>query len=88
MSENEVKNINNEDLSGLAAFWNKSGKKLATAAAIVLVVVGAWFGYQEFIIKPKEEKASEAMFKAQEYFAMDSSNLVLKIIWMLVFTFL
>ena len=52
MSENEVKNINNEDLSSLAAFWNKIGKKLATAAAIVLVVVGAWFGYQEFIIKP------------------------------------
>ena len=77
MSENEVKNINNEDLSSLAAFWNKSGKKLATAAAIVLVAVGAWFGYQEFIIKPKEEKASEAIFKAQEYFAMDSSNLVL-----------
>jgi hypothetical protein len=40
MSENEVKNINNEDLSSLAAFWNKSGKKLATAAAIVEGVGG------------------------------------------------
>ena len=57
MSENEVKNINNEDLAGVAAFWNNSGKKLATAAAIILVAVGGWFGYQEFIVKPKEEKA-------------------------------
>ena len=40
MSENEVKNINNEDLAGVAAFWNNSGKKLATAAAIILVAVG------------------------------------------------
>lgn len=77
MSENEVKNIHNEDLAGVAAFWNKSGKKLATVAAVLLVAAGAWFGYQEFIMKPKEEKAAEAIFKAQEYFAMDSSNLVL-----------
>ena len=77
MSENEVKHTTNEGLESAAAFWNTSGKKIATAVAVILVVVGGWFGYQEYIVKPKEEKASEAMFKAQEYFALDSSNLVL-----------
>mgnify|MGYP000232758803 CR=1 FL=1 len=77
MSENEVKHTSNEGLESAAAFWNTSGKKIATAVAVILVAVGGWFGYQEFIIKPKEEKAAEAMFKAQDYFAMDSSNLVL-----------
>ena len=77
MSENEVKHTNNEGLEGATDFWNRSGKKIATAAAVILVVVGGWFGYQEYIVTPKEEKASEAMIKAQEYFALDSSNLVL-----------
>jgi tetratricopeptide (TPR) repeat protein len=39
--------------------------------------VGGWYGYKEYIVKPKEDKAAEAMFKAQQYFSMDSSNLVL-----------
>ncbi len=65
MSENEVKHTTNEGLESATAFWNTSGKKIATAVAVILVVVGGWFGYQEYIVKPKEEKASEAMLSTR-----------------------
>ena len=56
MSEKEVKNINNEDLAGVAAFWNKSGKKLATAAAVLLVAVGAWLVIKNLLLSQKKRK--------------------------------
>lgn len=52
-------------------------KPLLGAIAAVLILGGGWFAYQQYIVKPKEEKAAEAMFKAEQYFAMDSSRLVL-----------
>jgi tetratricopeptide (TPR) repeat protein len=39
--------------------------------------VGGWYVYQNFFKKPKEQKAVEAMFKAEEYFRLDSTNLAL-----------
>ena len=45
--------------------------------AAIVVIGGGWYGYKTYIVKPKEEKAVEVMFKAQQYFGMDSSNLVL-----------
>lgn len=52
-------------------------KPLFGAIAAVLILGGGWFAYQEYVVKPKEEKAAEALFKAEQYFAMDSSKLVL-----------
>ena len=45
--------------------------------AVLVIGIGGWYGYSELIVKPKEEKAHDAMFKAEEYFRMDSSRLVL-----------
>lgn len=58
-------------------FWQKFQKPVLIVVAAIVIVLGGWFGYNEYILKPKEEKASDALFKAQQYFAMDSSNLVL-----------
>jgi hypothetical protein len=55
----------------------KIQKPILIAVVAIVVIVGGWYGYNEYIVKPKEEKASDAMFKAQQYFSMDSSNLVL-----------
>src|SRR5574343_128189 len=57
--------------------FSKIQKPLAMAIAAVLIIGGGWFAYQQYVVKPKEEKASEALFKAEQYFAMDSSRLVL-----------
>ena len=42
-----------------------------------LIIAGAIFGYSELYQKPREAKAADALFSAERYFALDSSNLVL-----------
>ncbi|MBI2282643.1 MAG: tetratricopeptide repeat protein [Bacteroidetes bacterium] len=67
----------NRALVKAQGFWQKFQKPVLIAVTAIVIVVGGWFGYNEYILKPKEEKAADALFRAQEYFAMDSSNLVL-----------
>ncbi len=67
----------NETLVKMQGFWGRFQKTITIALAVLVVVVGGWYGYSEYIVKPKEEKAADALFKAQQYFSMDSSNLVL-----------
>lgn len=61
----------------LQKFWNQNQKKIATILLGLVVVVGGWWAYQQFMVKPKNEKAADALFKAEEYFAQDSSRKVL-----------
>jgi tetratricopeptide (TPR) repeat protein len=58
-------------------FWTKFSKPLMIVSTVIILAVGGWYGYQNFVKKPKEAKAVEAMFKAQEYFGLDSMNLAL-----------
>lgn len=58
-------------------FWDKYSKPLMIVCVALLVVIGGYFGYQNFIKKPKEEKASDAIFKAEEYYRLDSVKLAL-----------
>lgn len=67
----------NQALVRAQGFWQKFQKPVLIIVAAVVVVAGGWYGYNEYILKPKEEKAADALFKAQQHFAMDSSNLVL-----------
>ncbi|MEA3426207.1 MAG: tetratricopeptide repeat protein [Bacteroidota bacterium] len=67
----------NQALVKAQGFWQKFQKPVLIVVTAIVVVLGGWFGYNEYILKPKEEKAADALFKAQEYFAMDSSKLVL-----------
>jgi tetratricopeptide (TPR) repeat protein len=67
----------NQTLVTVETTWQKIQKPLITGVLAVAVIVGGWFAYQTYIQQPKEAKASEALFKAEQYFAMDSSSLVL-----------
>ena len=53
-------------------FWTRYNKPLMIACAVIIVAVGGWYIYKNFFKNPKEAKAAEAMFKAEEYFRMDS----------------
>ena len=75
MSEQNVES--NETLARVQGFWEKFQKPFLIVVAAIVIIGGGWYVYKVYILKPKEEKAAEAMFKAQEYFGMDSSNLVL-----------
>lgn len=57
--------------------WEKYSKPIVIIASIVVVVGGGWYIYQNFFKNPKEGKAVEAMFKAEEYYRIDSINLAL-----------
>lgn len=58
-------------------FIQHNGKTILGVLVAILVIVGGWVGYNQYIVKPKEDKAAEAIIKVQGYFMMDSSNLVL-----------
>lgn len=58
-------------------FFQKFGKQILIVVGAIVVVVGGFYSYKQFIIKPKEEKAAELIYKAQQYFALDSSKKVL-----------
>jgi tetratricopeptide (TPR) repeat protein len=58
-------------------FYDQSGKKIAMALAAVLIVVLGYFAYKQFFLDPKEKQATEAMFRAEDYFRIDSARLAL-----------
>lgn len=59
------------------SIWKKYQKLILGFVVGAVAVFGGWYAYNTFIVAPKEEKAAEAIYKVQEYFNQDSSNLVL-----------
>jgi len=58
-------------------FFQDYGRQIIIGLGAIVVVVGGFYSYKEFVTKPKEEKAAELIYKAQQYFSLDSSKLVL-----------
>src|SRR4029450_4842040 len=53
-------------------FWSKYSKPLSIGLLAIIALVGGYLAYNSFIKEPKEQKAEEAIFRAEEYFRMDS----------------
>lgn len=64
-------------LTNTEMFIERNQKKLLMVLAAIIVVVGGVLAYKQFIVKPKEAEAQNAMFKAEYYFEKDSFNLAL-----------
>jgi tetratricopeptide (TPR) repeat protein len=58
-------------------FWTKYNRPLMIASVAIIVLIGGWYVYQTYFKSPKEIKAADAMFKAEEYFRIDSVSLAL-----------
>jgi len=58
-------------------FWNRNSKIILIIGAALVVLVGGFWGYKNFVQGPNEEKAIEAMFKAEDYYRQDSVRLAL-----------
>ncbi len=58
-------------------FWVRNSKLIIIASAAVILLGGGWLAYKYLYMAPRENKAAEAMFKAEEYYRMDSLNLAL-----------
>lgn len=66
-----------ETIAKVQGFWQKFQTPFLIVLAVIVIGGGGWYGYKEYIQKPKEEKAADALYKAQLYFGVDSSRLVL-----------
>lgn len=58
-------------------FVKNNQKALTYTLTAIVVIVLAYFGYTELYQNPREAKAADAMFTAEKYFGLDSSNYVL-----------
>ena len=67
-----------EALSTSEAFLIKNKNVLLGAVVALVVIVGGFLGYKHFISEPKEQKASEAIFKGEQYFGDDNFEIALK----------
>ncbi|MBI3140087.1 MAG: tetratricopeptide repeat protein [Sphingobacteriales bacterium] len=80
MAEN--KNVQDTDsaeavIAKAKNFWDKYNKPLMIVSVLLILAIGGWYVYQNYFVKPKESKAVEAMFRAEEYFRNDSVTLAL-----------
>lgn len=53
-------------------FWGRFGKPLSIALGAIVLVVAGFLAYKNFVSGPKEKKAADAIFRAQEYYGQDS----------------
>ena len=58
-------------------FWSQYGRIILIALTALVLLIGAYLAYKYLIQKPKEQKAAEAVFKAQQYYGTDSFRLAL-----------
>ena len=73
MAEKKVMAPENEDIIAKAQdFWTRYQKQITVVLAVVVLAVGGWYGYKNFIVKPKVEKSVDVIYKAEEYYRMDS----------------
>lgn len=69
--------INQQEQNSSAHFVNKNQKQITAFLVVLVLALGGYFGYMELYQKPREIKAADAMFAAENYFFQDSSKLVL-----------
>lgn len=58
-------------------FWTKYSKPILIVGTVLVLLVGGYWGYKNFVKGPKEEKAADALFKAEDYYRKDSVNAAL-----------
>jgi len=77
----DKKNVNMESgelvMAKAKDFWGRNSRPLMIACGLIILLAGGWLVYKNFFQSPKEAKANEALYKAEEYYRMDSVNLAL-----------
>ena len=66
-----------EAMSTSEAFIIKYKNKFLIGIAAIVIIVGGFIGYKNFISEPNEKKASEALFRGEQYFIADNYELAL-----------
>jgi tetratricopeptide (TPR) repeat protein len=66
-----------EALGRTEQFIEDNQKPILMVIGLIVVIVLAYFGFERFYLEPKEKSAQEQVFKAEQYFEMDSLDLAL-----------
>jgi len=69
--------VHDDAAARMQGYWLKYSKPAAIIIAAAVLIFGGWFAYNSWFVQPKEEQAEKAIYKAQQYFAEDSSYKVL-----------
>jgi tetratricopeptide (TPR) repeat protein len=77
MSERNIENADQEVVDKALGVWQAYGKKIAFGLAVVLAAIAGYWAYGNFIQQPKEIKANEDIFAAENLFRKDSFALAL-----------
>ncbi|MFZ9588992.1 MAG: tetratricopeptide repeat protein [Chitinophagaceae bacterium] len=77
MSDRKIENADQEVVDKAIGFWQSYGKKLSIGLAVVVVAIGGYWAYGNFVQQPKEIKANEDIFAAENLFRKDSFALAL-----------
>src|SRR5512138_2715323 len=72
------KTENEQLIERAKGFWTKYGKVTTIVAAAIIILGGGWLAYKYMIVQPKEQKAADSIWRAQDYFAQDSLDKALK----------
>ena len=59
------------------SIWEKYGKQASYVLLAIIVIVAGFFAWRNLVSDPNEKKATEAMFRAEEYYRLDSARLAL-----------
>ena len=68
---NDLLNMD-ETISNSEEFLTKNKNLILGAVIALVVIVGGYMAYTNFVSEPKELKASEAIFKGEQYFGTDN----------------
>lgn len=66
-----------EPLDRAKDFWSRYNRAIIIGGLAIILLAGGYLAYKYLIQKPKEQKAADAIFKAQEYYNVDSFQLAL-----------
>lgn len=75
MADNKVQEVEvNETLVNAQGFWEKNKKVIIGFSAAIILIAAGYIGYKKWYQEPNEDRAAEAMFKAEEFYRNDSLN--------------
>jgi LPXTG-motif cell wall-anchored protein len=53
-------------------FWSQNNRIITIVGLAIILLGGGWLAYKKLVKEPQEQKAAEAMFKAEDLFKRDS----------------
>ncbi len=63
-----------EPLERVKGFWENYSKQIVYIGSAIIILIAAWYIYKNFVVAPKETKASELIFPAENLFGKMASG--------------